>query len=411
MTPLENAQSAGREGGLRVVFALTAYHPVYGGGMIRIRRFLPHLARRGVEAFVLAGPLPGHPRRERVDDHELVRVRACPAGRLGAGPVLFAATIRELVSLRDRFDLIHAVGVSWLQMACLAIGPILGRPVIVEPTLLGGDDPLAVASLRSAPLWSRLYRRADRVVALSSALAEAAREAGIDPSRIVRIPNGIDVERFTPVRDEAERRALRAALRIPESGTLTVMVGELSERKGVDVLVDAWARVAALQSDAQLALVGPVRPTAEGRHFLARQRERISRLGLAGRVHFPGPLDRIEDALRAADVFALATRSEGLPNVVLEAMACGLPAVVTDLPGISRDIIRSRDEGRCVEPRSGEAFASAIVELLADPAQRAAVGAAARRRVVEEFSARERARRCEELYRSLLGREADAAQS
>ncbi len=386
----------------RVAFLLTAYHPVYGGGLIRIRRFLPHLADRGIASLVIAGPLGGRPHHEVIDDRDVYRVNAHRLPGWLAGPDVFVATARELRRLRGRFDVIHAVGVWWLQMAGVAMGRRLGCPVVVEPTLLGGDDPLAIGRERTAPLFGRLYRRADRVIALSSALEQASRAGGIAPERIVRIPNGVDTGRFRPVDSDAERGELRQSMGLPRSGSLTVMVGELSQRKGIDVLVDAWPSVVRRHPDAHLALVGPVRQTSEGRRFLAQQREKACRLGLAGLVHVPGAVDRVEDALRAADVFALASESEGLPNVVLEAMSCGLPTAVTDLPGIASDIIRSSDEGRRVAERSPDGFAEAISNLLDDRDERARIGRAARQRIVDEFSAGRRARLCDELYRELI---------
>ncbi len=386
----------------RVAFLLTAYHPVYGGGLIRIRRFLPHLTARGVEAFVVAGPLAGHPHHEVVDGHELFRVRTPRLPGPLAGPGLFLATLRELRQLRHRLDVIHAVGVSWLQMAGAAYGRSTGRPVIMEPTLQGGDDPQTVARRRVAPIFLPLYRGADRVVALSSALEQGARAGGIDPARIERIPNGIDVDRFSPPASPDERRSLRRQLGLPETGTLTVMVGELHRRKGVDILVEAWARVHARHPDAHLALFGPVRDRDEGQRFVDALRGRISALGLEGRVHIQGEIDAVQEALRAADLFALPTEAEGLPNVVLEAMACGLPSVVTDLPGIMSDIFQSPDQGRPVAERTPEAFAEAIVDLLDDAGLRSQMGHAARQRVVDGFSAQRRARLCEDLYRRLL---------
>jgi glycosyltransferase involved in cell wall biosynthesis len=248
-----------------------------------------------------------------------------------------------------------------------------------------------------------IWKRATRVASLSTAQTLAAREAGVPPERIVQIPVGVDTSRFTPESNPDRRRELRRALGLPDVERCVVFVGAIIARKGVDLLIEAWRSVRAEDPAALLVLVGPVDLNDEDRDFRAALRARIDALSLATSVYFAGRVDDVETWLRASDVFVLPSVSEGLPNSVLEAMASGVTPVMTDLPGISEDVIRSEREGCLLPERTPAELATALVALLPDASRREAIGIAARTRVVEEFSITARVERYCELYRGLLG--------
>jgi GalNAc-alpha-(1->4)-GalNAc-alpha-(1->3)-diNAcBac-PP-undecaprenol alpha-1,4-N-acetyl-D-galactosaminyltransferase len=157
-----------------------------------------------------------------------------------------------------------------------------------------------------------------------------------------------------------------------------VGMGRLEDQKGFDLLIDAFARIAADHPELDLRIVG------EGpRHEALEQRG--SHLGLAGRVHFLGWLDQPAAVLRGAELFVLSSRWEGFPNALLEAMACGLPAVSFACDSGPAEIVRQGVDGLLVPPEDVLALAAAIDGLLRDPEQRRRMGARARE-VVERFS-------------------------
>ena len=114
-----------------------------------------------------------------------------------------------------------------------------------------------------------------------------------------------------------------------------------------------------------------------------------------------GRVDNVDAYLRAADAFVLPSATEGLPNSVLEAMACGLPSVMSDLPGISWDVIRSEEEGILLPERSAAALAAALGDLLTDEQRRRSIGGAARARILDRFSIESRVERNAALYAEL----------
>lgn len=200
-------------------------------------------------------------------------------------------------------------------------------------------------------------------------------------------PVGVDTEHWAPLpRPRREPGANRLEL---------VCVGRLHESKGFDTALRALRRVLDGGVDARLALLGegPERQALE-----AQARE----LGLGGRVRLAGsvPEDEVRRALAAADIFLLPSHAEPLGVVVMEAMALGVPVIVTRAGGVA-EIVTDGVDGLMVPPRDPEALAAAILALAADPGRRAMLVAAARRKVSERFDSRVGAR---DVFHLLFGR-------
>jgi glycosyltransferase involved in cell wall biosynthesis len=196
-------------------------------------------------------------------------------------------------------------------------------------------------------------RRADRVVAVSRDLARHVVELGADPARVHVIYNGVDAEVFRP----GDRAEARRRLGLDPDRTALLYVGNLLPVKGVDVLIEAAVALDARGLDFDLHVVGkgPLRPALEAR---ARQ------AGLGERVRFHGvvPHDRLPDWFRAASAFVLPSRSEGVPNVLLEAAACETPFVATAVGGVPE--VAHLGVSRLAPPEDPGALANAIEELV-----------------------------------------------
>jgi teichuronic acid biosynthesis glycosyltransferase TuaC len=240
------------------------------------------------------------------------------------------ATVARLVA-RHGVDVIHAHQLLPDGLAAVLLGRRFARPVVC--TLHGSDVhllPFHDALARRAA--ERVAREARALIAVGPALLPSLDRLGAHAPVSV-IPNGVDAEQFQP----RDRLAMRRRLGLPADGRLVVYVGMLAAVKGVDVLVRAFAALAARHADVRLAVVGGSPERTDRGGELART---VAALGLGHRVHFAGrrPHDEVPAWLAAADVFALASRSEGFPTVVREAVACGTPCVVTDLPGLREEI-------------------------------------------------------------------------
>jgi glycosyltransferase involved in cell wall biosynthesis len=253
----------------------------------------------------------------------------------------------------DRIDAHLAYPDGW---AAVQLGRRLGLPVSV--TLRGHDlNDLPRYPVRGRQVaWT--LENADAVFAVADALRDAAIALGADPMRTRTVANGVDGERFRPRSCGEARRALG----IDPNARWILTVGHLVERKGFHHLVRALPHVAARHPDVKLAIVGG--PGEEG-DFRTGIRRAIEETGMGERVILPGVADG--DVLprwyAAADVFCLASAKEGRPNVVLEALASGLPVVATRVWG-TPELLSDRAYGILVDSTAEEVLAGALTEAL-----------------------------------------------
>lgn len=217
--------------------------------------------------------------------------------------------------------------------AAVHLGRWLKLPVTL--TLRGTEVPHSRnPALR--PRLVRTLRAAARIFTVSDSLRQLALELGADAAKSEVVGNGVDLARFHPV----DRAAARHALGLPLDAQVLISVGALVERKGMHRVIDCLPALIEHHPRLHYLIVGGASPEGDNRGELVAQ---VARLGLAGRVHFLGalPPDELKTPLSAADVFVLATRNEGWANVFLEAMACGLPVVTTDVGGNAEVVCRA----------------------------------------------------------------------
>ncbi len=267
---------------------------------------------------------------------------------------------------------------------------LLGRWLDLPVTLtLRGTELPHSRNPRLRPLLVRALRGVRRVFAVSDSLRQLALRLGAAPGDSRVVGNGVDAEKFQPrARGEARHR-----LGLSEHAQVLISVGALVERKGFHRVLEILPRLAQRHPDLHYLIVGGASPEGDRE---AELRAQAAVLGVAERVHFLGALPPEELAwpLSAADVFVLATGNEGWANVFLEAMACGLPVVTTDVGG-NREVVGRDELGMVVPFGDAGTLAHALERALAKTWDRGAIRAYARanswdRRVdilVSEFQA------------------------
>lgn len=392
-----------------VCLATLRFHPVYAGPAIRFRRYAPGLAARGVQMRVFSAALEEEvpPGRllppEQVDDIHVQRVSVCPGTGHSAWRAYMVALTDHLTVAQCKTDVLQLLGLwswsfPWLWRIRRAKIPIVYTHTMMETRHLGAMK----ATLARMP-----FHFVDRVVVSSTAMLQELESFGVKSSKIEVIPNGVDVNRFHPVLDKVERTRLRKQLGLDPHAEVVVFVGGfLTERKGVDLLAEAWKKIAG-RPEAQLLLVGPhfseQRPRGEQVAFLERVRGLLAASGAEDRVHFTGRVDSVENYFQASDVFVFPSRKEGMPNVVLEALACGLPSVLTPFDGMSEEFGRPGEHFLLVE-RNADALAKAVIDLLTSADRRTRLGISGRNWVVRELNVDRSLDRYATLYGELAGR-------
>ena len=312
-------------------------------------------------------------------------------GRLDL-PAFGLRLIRSL--RRARPDVIHPYLLT-PSIAATLVRPFVPRARVVwgvrtsnmELARYGRSGVIAFAISR------RLARFADLIVCNSRAGLEHHAAAGYPRERMIVIPNGIAAERFRP--DPEARRAVRAELGIPPEAPVFGAVGRLDPVKDHPAFLAAAARVAAAEPAARFLCVGG--GPAEYRRELA---DRAAELGIADRVMFTGPRTDLPAVTSALDVAVSSSAwGEGFPNVVAEAMACGVPCVVTDV-GDSALVVG--ETGWVVPPSQPMELADAMIAAIRSEPERQRRGLAARDRIVTEYGEARRDRATAERLERLL---------
>ena len=217
----------------------------------------------------------------------------------------------------------------------------------------------------------------------------------VDRTKWTVLPNGIDLARFSPA-PGPEPAPLPADLGIPPGVPVVTVVSHLRYEKGHPEAIDAWPEVLRSVPEARLLIVG------EG-PMESRLREQVAALGLHDRVHFAGARSDIPAIQRASSVALLPTYIEALPTALIEAAACGVPAVATRVGGVP-EVVVDGVTGLLFERGDVAAIPRAVVALLSDPARRAAMGAAARSRAEAHFDGEQWARRLRTTYDDAVAR-------
>ena len=364
---------------------------------------LRHLVATGaVEAAVLA-PVPFFPFASerfgewarharapaREERHGLAvwhpRYLAIPRAGMSVAPwLLYRASLgpaRRLLN-DQKFDVIDAHYVYPDGVAAVWLAKTLGLPVVI--TARGSD----VTQLPDYAVPRRLIRaalrRADGLVGVSAALRARLVELGAPPERTRVLRNGIDTALFRP---PADRAATRAALGLTKKTLISV--GGLIPRKRHHLTVDALKML----PEVELLIVG------EGPERAALQ-ARIDAAGVGARARLLGPVPHAElpAYYGAADASVLASAREGWANVLLESMACGTPAIASDIPG-NPEVVQTPEAGLILRANTAEGIAEAVRTLLANPPDRAATRAYA-----EKFGWEETSRGQLELFEEIKAR-------
>lgn len=257
--------------------------------------------------------------------------------------------------------IVHAHGHPYLSsLAAAKLAKLCGKPFVLTQhnTFIEYNNVFDhVEHLNDLTVGKQNLNSADKIIAISSATKEYVLRLGAKPSKVKVIYNGVDLERFRPT--TAKREEMRRKLGIPQNAILVLTVRRLVYKNGVDTLIDAATAVVKKNLRIIFLVVGKG-PDMES------VRLQVTQLGIEANFRLTGFVsdENLPSYYNAADLFVLPSKSgEGLPLVALEAMACGLPVVATDVGGI-REILM-KDYGKLVPPNQPELLANAVLDFAA----------------------------------------------
>ena len=333
------------------------------GVAIGLRRLVAAATRAG-HAMTLIGPASASPH-----DDTVVRIPSAMSAALPIYPQ-YTWSVPELPALTAHLarhaDIVQLATPGPMGLAGLIAARMLGLPVLAQ---YHTEVPEYAARLTGLPFVKDLvgpfvgwfYQQADLCLAPSLAVADRLVALGVPVERICRVQRGVDLALFDPARRD---RSMLARYGIAEAAPVALYVGRLSREKNLDGLRSAWSTVYAERPEARLLVVGEgPQPTGLDGPGVVR----------TGTLHGA----ELATVFASADVFAFASETETFGNVVVEAAASGLPAVVASV-GAAHEHVVDGETG--IVTSGAPALAHGISELLGDPARRARMGTAARTR-------------------------------
>ncbi len=376
----------------RVQILIQRFYPVVGGMERQCQAVVSSLIAQGWDIKVWTRrPSPELSAQEIID--------GIPVRRFGRGTHthldIIIVLVQQLIALlrsRQQYDIIHIYGAGHLAMIGLLIGKLTRKPIVVRPatysdvtrylqgnqsatpTLLGRlyhTDPLKLK------LW--LFQSVTLWVALTEEIEEEITALPSMPQATARIANGVDTNRYQPV-SYSEKIILRQQHHLPSDAVIFLFIGRFVPRKGLWELLEAWENLSQTTQNIHLLLVGSGKGQIDSIETAVTEKAAtLSEVTCLGLKQNPTIYYQL------ADVLTFPSHREGMPNVLLEGMSCGLAPIVTRIGGVL-DIVNGEQNGMIIAPQNAEQLAQAMNELALNDEKRQELATASRQTIVEQYS-------------------------
>lgn len=308
--------------------------------------------------------------------------------------------IQLIIKLR-KVDIVHIHGFSKRNSIVIALSRILNKKVLLKMTSYGYDDPMTIKS--SSYIYWKLFKCCHAHIGVSPAFLTSYRKAGLSEDRFRFIPNGVDLARYHPVSPN-EKNTLRSKYGYAEHDNIIIFIGHFSPEKRPMLMYKAWVKLCDQNIDVRLILIGHTRNHFEVDESIVELiRQDAFKRGILPRINFVEDTSYVDELMKVADVFVLPSIREGLPNVLLEAMACALICVVSDLPGVTDWLIDDGVTGLLFDSDDPDVLARKISPYISQNVFQQRMGLTARHFMESKFSGTLTSQMVLDLYRSTMG--------
>lgn len=352
----------------RILMIISQFYPLLGGAEVQAQLLACGLLKRGMQVFILTREIKGLPRHETIEGIPIYReIKTVDWGFLWG--VFYAVSVCVfLFKKRNDYDIIHCHIVQGFHtVVSLLFKYLFSKKLLVKMSSSGEtSDFNLLKEVKFGWFLLRCIRHVDAIISVCKKSTEEILKNGFSKDILIEIPNGVDTLKF-----------FKPAQKKRKNHSNIIFVGRLDSYKGVNYLMNGFKDVLSIIKNVTLTIIG----NGPDECLL---RDMAKDLGIIDNVVFKGRKEDIWSELCDADIFVLPSLSEGMSNVLLEAMSCGLPVVATSVGG-NGDLIKDRCNGMLIEPRDSAKLGGALLELVEHEAFANTLGKKARQTVEEHY--------------------------
>lgn len=384
---------------------LSAYYPEGFGGSYQCRTLIQALEGRYLFYVLTLSFCPGKHEAYKVVDHvPIFRIRFWKNQILN---LLLSVPQMVWVFLRiaPKVQIVHCHGITLKNYLVILLAKLFRKKIIQKFSSFGFDDPSSLDSNLRYAIQKKILAQCDCFVGIAPAFSKSFSVSSLKEKKFFEIPDGINLKRFYPVFDTATKQRQRQKLGIPKSAKVILFVGFFSHEKGVEDLFFVWKEIEREKRFSSFLILIGSRDTS----YVEISRELVTKIentakneGLSSSILFRENVEAIEDYYQVSDLFVLPSYREGLPNALLEAMACGLPVIASSLKGVTDSIIEEGQSGLFFEAGNRSMLKEKILQVFGNPALAESLGEFARQTVEDRYDIRKIAEQHKALYQGLI---------
>lgn len=374
------------------------YYPEVNGAVLQCKQLISNMCD-SIHFTVLTGTdIEKYVERDCVDGVSVTRILMPKRHKINyvIGGMRFFIT---LIKILNKIDLVHIHGYSKRNAIAILISLFFGKKLVIKMSSYGLDDPMSVKE--SSLLYWKIFKLCHAYIGLSPGFSKSYEESKLPKYKYNLIPNSVNVEIFCPA-SEVERKKLRDKYELSQNDKVIVYVGHFSNEKQPMLLYKAFVSLCERQPYLKIIFIGQTKNNYEiDNDTIELIRKDALYRGIFHRIYFVEKTQDVNEYMKISDVFVMPSSREGLPNVLLEAMASALPCVVRLLPGVTDWLIDDQRTGVLFNSDNPRILAEKIFPYISEPVINKTIGITARQFVQNYFSCDTTAREVFDLYKKL----------
>ena len=378
-----------------IIWVAPEFYPVYTGHGIYLQKLAPFLEQAGYKFTVVTTKQSIDAKdTETIGNIDVVRIDCLKNGKIDFLSYSLKAA-KYLYNNRASYRVIHLHGFFDRFGVFGLFSKVFNKKLIMQMVLVGVDDPQScISSFKFQTIRKRFFSFLDTIITISSPLTKACENFGLPKHKIVQIPQGVDESVFKPSLENTQKSLVKNELDIPSTHRIAIFVGAIIERKGIRELLESWKEVSNKHPETSLVLLGPFSFGGDNFNYFADEMQKLA--NEIGNVTFAGSVNNVEKYLQASDLFVFPSKKEGFGNVIIEAMACKLPCIVTEMDGVGYDTVIDGKTGFIV--KNQQELTDKLDYLLSNNELMTQYGEAGMQRTLQHFKLGSVAKLYDEVY-------------